>query len=48
MPAKERTRPGSYTDGAYPDVPAIDLSGTGIDLIAATSFNVTMNYDGRP
>jgi protocatechuate 3,4-dioxygenase beta subunit len=37
---------GIYTDGAYPGVPAIDLSGTGIDLHSGDVFNVAMNYDG--
>lgn len=37
---------GLYTDGQYPDVPAIDLTGTGVDLHSGDVFNVTMNYDG--
>ena len=37
---------GIYTDGAYPDIPAIDLTGTGIDLHSGDVFNVAMNYDG--
>ena len=37
---------GIYTDGVYPDVPAIDLTGTGIDLHSGDVFNVAMTYDG--
>ena len=37
---------GLYTDGSNPDVPAIDLRGTGIDLHSGHSFDVFMNYDG--
>jgi hypothetical protein len=37
---------GIYTDGAFPGVPAIDLTGTGIDLHSGDPFNVAMTYDG--
>jgi len=37
---------GLYIDGAPPTVPAIDLTGTGIDLHSGDVFNVAMNYDG--
>jgi hypothetical protein len=37
---------GLYTDGAYPETPAIDLSNTGIDLHSGHVFNVAMTYDG--
>lgn len=36
---------GLYTDGAFPGVPAIDLSTTGIDLHSGDVFNVGMTYD---
>ncbi len=37
---------GEYTDGASPTTPAIDLSGTGIDLHSGDVFQVAMSYDG--
>jgi methionine-rich copper-binding protein CopC len=37
---------GIYVNGAYPSVPAIDLTGTGIDLHSGDLFNVVMSYDG--
>ena len=37
---------GIYTDGVLPYTPAIDLTGTGIDLHSSHVFNVHMVYDG--
>ena len=37
---------GIYTDGALPYTPAIDMTGTGIDLHSSHVFNVHMAYDG--
>jgi hypothetical protein len=37
---------GLYTNGAAPTIPAINLTGTGIDLHSQDVFNVTMAYDG--
>ncbi|HLH27549.1 MAG TPA: hypothetical protein VKW77_01460, partial [Acidimicrobiales bacterium] len=37
---------GLYIDGASPTVPAIDLSGTGIDLHSQHVFDVSISYDG--
>jgi hypothetical protein len=37
---------GLYINGVDPSVPAIDLTGTGIDLHSGDVFNVAMNYDG--
>jgi hypothetical protein len=37
---------GEYTDGAAPTTPAIDLSGTGIDLHSGDVFLVVLNDDG--
>ncbi len=37
---------GLYTDGRSPTTPAIDLSGTGIDLHSGDMFDVSMSYDG--
>lgn len=37
---------GLYLDGARPSVPAIDLSGTGIDPRNSDSIKVHMTYDG--
>ena len=37
---------GLYEDGAYPDIPAIDLSGTGVNISSGDPMDVTMNYDG--
>ena len=37
---------GLYIDGARPTVPAIDLSGTGIDLHSGDTFKAHMTYDG--
>jgi Legume lectin domain/Chitobiase/beta-hexosaminidase C-terminal domain len=38
---------GLYTDGAAPTLPAIDLTGTGIDLHSGDYFNVVLTYDGN-
>ncbi len=37
---------GLFTDGADPYVPAIDLTGTGVNLSSGDPMNVSMNYDG--
>ena len=37
---------GLFEDGAYPDIPAIDLSGTGVNISSGDPMNVTMNYNG--
>jgi hypothetical protein len=37
---------GIYTNGVGPAVPAIDLTGTGIDLKDGDWFNIGMVYDG--
>jgi hypothetical protein len=37
---------GLYIDGAMPTVPAIDLTGTGIDLHSGDYINATLTYDG--
>jgi Legume lectin domain/FG-GAP-like repeat len=37
---------GLYVDGARPTVPAIDLSGTGIDLHSGDVFHAHITYDG--
>ncbi len=37
---------GLFTNGAAPAVPAIDLSGTGIDLHSGHVFNVALAYNG--
>ncbi len=37
---------GLYTNGAPPTVPAIDLTGTGIDLHTAYIFAAQLTYDG--
>ena len=37
---------GLYTDGAHPMVPAIDLSGTGVNISSGDVMNVTMSYNG--
>jgi hypothetical protein len=37
---------GLYLNGAVPEVPAIDLSSTGIDLHSGDSMLVQLNYDG--
>jgi hypothetical protein len=37
---------GLYTNGAAPTVPAIDLTGTGIDLHSQDKFTAFMLYDG--
>lgn len=37
---------GEFTDGAAPFTPAIDLSGTGIQLNSGDVFKVVMGYDG--
>ncbi len=37
---------GLFEDGAYPDVPAIDLSGTGVNISSGDLMNVAMSYNG--
>jgi hypothetical protein len=37
---------GLYINGAMPTVPAIDLTGTGIDLHSGDYINTTLTYDG--
>ena len=37
---------GMYTDGAMPTVPAINLTGTGINLQSGDNMNVLITYDG--
>ncbi len=37
---------GLFTDGQDPYVPAIDLTGTGVNLSSGDPMNVTMNYSG--
>jgi fibronectin type 3 domain-containing protein len=37
---------GLYTDGAAPNIPAIDLTPSGLDLHSGDIFQVVMNYDG--
>jgi hypothetical protein len=37
---------GIYTDGAVPTVPAINLTGTGIDLHSGDYMDVHITYDG--
>lgn len=37
---------GFYTNGAYPTIPATDLSRAGIDLHSGHIFNVHIKYDG--
>ena len=37
---------GLYIDGAHPTVPAIDLTGTGINLRSGDLFNSLITYDG--
>lgn len=37
---------GIYVNGAFPDVPANDLTGTGIDLHSGDVFLVSLTYDG--
>ena len=37
---------GLFTDGAYPTIPAIDLTGTGINISSGDPINVAMNYNG--
>ena len=37
---------GLFEDGAYPDVPAIDLSGTGVNISSGDVMNVAMSYNG--
>ena len=37
---------GLYTDGAYPSVPAINLTGTGINLHSGDYINATLIYNG--
>jgi hypothetical protein len=37
---------GLYVNGAIPTVPAVNLTGTGIDLHSGDYFNATITYDG--
>ena len=37
---------GLYTDGASPTLPAIDLTGTGINLRGGDLFEARLTYDG--
>jgi hypothetical protein len=37
---------GSYTNGASPTIPSVDLTSTGLDLHSGDIFNVHMTYDG--
>jgi protocatechuate 3,4-dioxygenase beta subunit/methionine-rich copper-binding protein CopC len=37
---------GLYTDGQDPYVPAVDLTGTGVNLGSGDPMNVAMSYDG--
>jgi hypothetical protein len=37
---------GLYLNGAIPTVPAVDLSGTGIDLHSGDAFTAHISYDG--
>jgi len=37
---------GLFTNGQFPGVPAVDLTGSGIDLHSGHVFNVDMSYDG--
>ncbi len=37
---------GLYVNGADPNVPAINLTGTGINLHSGDYFNTTLTYDG--
>ena len=37
---------GIFTDGQDPYVPAIDLTGTGVNISSGDVMNVTMNYNG--
>jgi Legume lectin domain/SdrD B-like domain/Bacterial pre-peptidase C-terminal domain/Bacterial Ig-like domain len=37
---------GIFTDGQDPFVPAIDLTGTGVNISSGDVMNVTMTYDG--
>ena len=38
---------GFYTGGAYPDVPAIDLTPSGVVLKSGHVFNAAVAYDGK-
>jgi hypothetical protein len=37
---------GLYTGGAYPSLPALDMTGSGVNLHSGDVFNVHMSYDG--
>ena len=37
---------GLYVNGASPTVPAVDMTGSGVDLHSGHVFNVHMSYDG--
>jgi len=37
---------GLYTDGAIPEVPAVDMTSSGVNLHSGDVFNVHMTYDG--
>ena len=38
---------GLYINGASPTVPAVDMTGSGVDLHGGHVFNVHMTYDGN-
>ena len=38
---------GLYTDGASPTVPAVDLTGSGLDLTSGDTFSAHISYDGK-
>ena len=38
---------GIYANGASPTVPAVDLTGTGIDLTSGDTFSSHLSYDGK-
>src|SRR5262249_36528000 len=37
---------GLFTNGAFPGTPAVDLTGSGIDLGSGHPFRVDITYDG--
>ncbi len=41
-----RNSTGLYTDGASPTVPAVDMTGSGVNLRSGDPFSVYMTYDG--
>ena len=38
---------GVYTNGASPTVPAVDLTGSGLDLTSGNTFSAHVSYDGK-